>query len=175
MGRPSKLTPQDEAEIKTRLLNGEKPIDLAKEFKISRSTFSERFSETVRNLKSVINQVVATQDVFSALPLSEQLTVISFTDRLRNISNNLAGAAEHGSLTSYILSGVASRQAAKVNQDEPMESQEILQAISALTKISNEAAVIGTNLINANKDKVAEPVKTTRKTINFTRAVASGN
>lgn len=152
MGRKSKLTAQNETDIKNRLLSGERPADLAREFKISRSTFSEKFSETVKKMKAAISQLIITQETFARLPITEQLSVISFTDRLRNITNNLTGAAENGSLTAYLLSGVASAQAAKVNSEDPMESQEILQAISALTKISNDASVTGMNLLNMNKD-----------------------
>ena len=45
-----------------------------------------------------------------------------------------------------------------------MESQETLQAISALTKMSNDASALGMQLLNANKasidkDQGAEPVR----------------
>lgn len=170
MGRPSKLTPQDEAEIKKRLLNGDKPADIAKDYNVSRPLIIGRFADSVRNVKDTANQILAVEDKFHNLPVSDKLTVISLTDRLRNISNNLAGTAENGSLTAYILSGVASRQAAKIDKDDPMESQEILQAISALTKISNDASAVGLNLLNANKDKQIDPVVQKRKIITIRKA-----
>jgi hypothetical protein len=37
-----------------------------------------------------------------------------------------------------------------------MESQEQLQAISALTKIANDASSLGLNLLNINKESIKE-------------------
>lgn len=163
MGRPSKLTQQNEADIRRRLIAGEKPAALAKEFGVSRALISDRFSENVRNLKTVAGQIVATEQILSGLSVSEQLTVLTLAEELRSISTNLAGAAKNGSITAFRLSGIAARQVDKIDPENPMENQEELQAISALTKMTNDAASLGINLINLNKEKMIEPPDMTGK------------
>src|SRR5882724_2259578 len=80
MGRPSKLTERQWEEVGKRLLGGEKPAALAREFKVSKATLSERFSKRTETVKSVANQIVETRDALDALGLSEQLAAISLAD-----------------------------------------------------------------------------------------------
>lgn len=155
MGRPSKLNDRQWEEIGKRLRAGEKEPDLAKEFKVSTRLIYSRFSSLNAKIKTVANQIVRVEENLKALPISSQIAVISLADELRSISINLAGAAKNGSVTAFKLSGIAGKQVDKINPDDPMESQETLQAISALTKMSNDAAQLGMNLINVNKDMVA--------------------
>lgn len=72
-------------------------------------------------------------------------------DDMRTISTHLSGAARFDAATAHRLAGIANAQVDKVDDSNPMESQEVLQAISTLTKMSNEAARIGVDLINASK------------------------
>jgi len=67
---------------------------------------------------------------------------------------HLAGAAKFGSATAHRLAGIAHAQVAKIDDADPMESQVVLQGISALTKIANDASQIGVNLLNANKEQI---------------------
>ena len=53
MGRPSKLTDKQWAEIEKRLLAGESQGKLAKEFKVARSAISDRFSDRLKSVKTV--------------------------------------------------------------------------------------------------------------------------
>ena len=98
------------------------------------------------------------------MPIAAQIEAIELADELRAISRNLAGSARHGSYTSFRLSSIAAKQVDKIDPENPMESQETLQAISALTKMSNDASALGMQLLNANKasidkDQGAEPVR----------------
>ena len=136
-------------------MKGESAADLAKEFKVGRTTIIGRFNDKNARIKDVANQVLAAEKAVQALPVSDQVHVFSLADELRAISTNLAGAAKHGSITSFRMAAIARKQSEKVNTSDPMETQEALQAISALTKISNEAASLGMNLINANKETMA--------------------
>jgi hypothetical protein len=158
MGRPSKLTTKQWEEIGKRLLAGEKASALAKEFKVSRATISERFSRTVSNVKTVANQIVATQDALKAMPLSEQLSAISLAAELRAISMHMAGAAKFGAATAHRLAGIAHGKVQEIDDADPFapESMESLKGVAVLTKLSNEAAVIPTALLNANKDTIKE-------------------
>ena len=89
----------------------------------------------------------------------QQAQAISLAEKLRNISNSLAHAAENGAATAHRLSAIANLQVQKIDEEEPMNSQEQLQAISALTKIANDAASLGLGLVNANKGAAPESEK----------------
>jgi hypothetical protein len=169
VARPSKLTDKQWQEIRKRLLAGEKPSDLAKEYKVSRATISERGSRTVGNIKSVANQLVAAESSLRALPVTEQLEALSLADELRAISSHLAGAARFGSATSHRLSGIAHAKVQEIDDAAPLdeESLEALKGVAVLTKLANESSVIGMNLLSANKDMVKqanqqEPVQPVR-------------
>ncbi len=158
MGRPSKLTKRQWEEIRKRLLMGEKATVLAKEFGVSNANISARFSEKIDQLKAVARRVITAendlktvQSEIMAMPVSERIAALQIADDMRTISTHLSGAARYGAATAHRLMGIANGQVEKVDDANPMESQEILQAISALTKISNESSKTGIDLINASK------------------------
>ena len=154
MGRHSKLTPAQWADIETRLVDGEKPAALAKEFGVDRAAVTRRFSQKIATVKTVANQIVAAETALKSLPIAQQIYARTLADRLRSVSEHLAGAASYGAATAHRLAGIANAQVAKVDDADPMKSQEVLQGISALTKIGNEAASVGLNLLAANRDRM---------------------
>ena len=163
MGRPSKLSAEQWAQIESRLLLGEGVNALALEFGISKAAVSKRFSKqseqvknSAKNLASAQAQLEKAHRDIAVLPLTQQAKAISLAEKLRNISNSLAHAAENGAATAHRLSAIANTQAQKINDADPMESQEQLQAISALTKIANDASSLGLNLLNINKESIKE-------------------
>lgn len=152
MGRPSKLTDAQWEMLKHRLAKGEKAADLAREYGVSKAAISVRVSKRIETVKSVASQMVATEEALRALPIAEQLLAVSLADDLRAISTHLAGAGKFGAATAHRLAGIVHEQVAKVDDADPTQSLKTLQGISALTKMANEASVIGLNLLNANKD-----------------------
>lgn len=156
MGRKSALTEKQWAEIQKRLLDGEAGRVLAREFNISEAAIRKRLGAQCAQIKTVANQVVAADAAFKSLPIGAQNFAASLIDELKAISTHLAGAARYGAATSHRLAGIANTQVEKIDSVNPMESQEVLQGISALTKMSNEASVIGIGLLAANKDMVKE-------------------
>jgi ABC-type transporter Mla subunit MlaD len=156
MGRQSKLTDAQWERIGKRLLAGESPSALAREFGVSKSTISGRFSERVQNVKDAANQIVAAENALSKLNISEQIAARSLADDLKAISQHLAGAARFGAATAHRLSGIAHNKASEIDDGAPMseESRNALGNIAVLTKMANEASEIGLNLLKANKDTV---------------------
>jgi len=156
MGRQSKLTDAQWESIGKRLLAGESPSALAREFGVSKSTISGRFSERVQNVKDAANQIVAAERALSKLNISEQIAARSLADDLKAISEHLAGAARFGAATAHRLSGIAHNKAAEIDDAAPLndKSREALTNIAALTKMANDASEIGMNLLKANKDTI---------------------
>ena len=155
MGR-SKLTPTQEQQIAQRLASGERGIDLAKEFKVSKSWISQRFSKPAAAVKDVANQLVGAESALRALPVAEQLAALNLADELRAISMHLASAAKYGSATSHRLAALAHSEVAKIDDANPLSSMEALWGVSALTRLANDSGQIGLNLLAANKEAIKD-------------------
>lgn len=159
MGRPSKLTDAQWDEVKRRVLEGEKPADLAREYKVSKSAISTRVSKRVETVKTVANQIVATERALSEMSVSEQILTTTLAGRLRTISDNLAQAAEYGSATALRLHALANAEVQKVDDAEVLSSKslEAMKGVMLLSKVANEAAESAHNLLSANKDRARTP------------------
>lgn len=156
MGRPSKLTDKQWCSIEQRHLDGESIRSLAKEFKIAESSIRDRVSARSTEIKSVANQIVATESRLKALPISAQVSAHNLADRLRSISEHLCGAAAYGAATAHRLAGIANAQADLVDDANPqaVKSAEALSNIAGLTKMANASSEIGVNLLRANKETI---------------------
>ncbi|SEL12353.1 Helix-turn-helix domain of resolvase [Roseateles sp. YR242] len=158
MGRPSKLTEQQWAEIQKRLLAGEKAADLAREFKVSKTRISERFSERNGTVKAVANQIVEADAALRRLPVTEQIAALTLADELKAISKHLASAAKYGAATAHRLSGIAHAKVQEIDDAAPLddESRGALRDVAVLTKLANDSAEIPMSLLQANKDLAKE-------------------
>lgn len=125
---------------------------IAREFKIAESTIRERLSAQTEQVKAVADQILATERNLKALPISAQITAHNLADQRRAIEGHLTGAAVFGAATAHRMAGIANAQVCKIDDTDPMESQGTLQAISALTKISNDAMQPALALIKISKD-----------------------
>lgn len=158
MGRHSKLTEAQWAQVGRRLLAGEGARALGREFGVSDAAIRQRFSTQHNAVKTVANQLVAAEVAFKALPIASQIDAHNLVDQLRSISVHLAGAANFGAATAHRLSGIAHGKVALIDDAAPVsaESMETLKGIAVLTRMANESSEIGINLLRANKEKVDE-------------------
>lgn len=154
MGRKSKLSDRQWENIGKRLLAGEKASALAREYKVSPTSISEKFSERTKRVKATASLVIETEQILKALPISEQIAVNSLADELRAISMHLAGAGKYGAATAHRLSGLAHSEVQKIDDAEPLHSIEALKGVSALTRLANDSAEIGLGLLKANKEAI---------------------
>lgn len=156
MGRPSKLRDHQWEQIGKRLLQGEKAADLAREFGISKTAISARFSERMGIVKEIAHQVVETERRVEALPIADQLAVRTIADELKAISMHLASAAKYGASTAHRLSALANAQIDKLDDADPLSTQGVasIKALAVLTETANRAAEIPLNLLKANKDSI---------------------
>jgi hypothetical protein len=150
-GRPSKLTPQQWEEVGKRLAAGEQSAKLAREFGVSKSTLSGRFSAFPHQ------QVRKLGEELAALPVQAQNAAVSLADELRSVSRHLAAAARYGSATAHRLTALAHSEVQKIDDADPMSSVEALKGIHTFTRLANDAANIGMGLLAANKDMTKKP------------------
>ena len=149
MGRKSKLSPAQWAEVDTRILEGESQRALAREFLVSEASIRERLAKhgRLQGVQEVAAKIVDAERCLAALPLAAQISARTLADRLRSISDSLAGAGRHGAETAHLLSCMANAEVQKVDAADPMKSLPRLQSASALTKLANDAATIPLRLV----------------------------
>lgn len=154
MARPSKLSPEQWAEIERRLAAGESSAALAREFGVHQSQVTRRVSQVSQVVRNVAHQVAEAQTALAALPVPQQYMAVSLAEKLRNTSTSLASAAELGAATAHRLHALANSEVAKVDDADPLMSVENLKGVAALTKLANDSASIALNLLSANKDQM---------------------
>ena len=152
MGRPSNLSEAKWEELKRRILAGEKPADLAREYGVSKSAISKQVSKRIETVKEVANKILDTEAAIRELSVADQLSAVTLASQLRDISQHLASAANYGAATAHRLAGIAHKHSEKVDPVNPESSLKTLTTISALNKMANESSQIGLNLLAANKD-----------------------
>lgn len=156
MGRKSKLSPAQWAEIESRLIEGESRRGLGREFGISEASIREKMAGPVDQVKEVARKIVETQRAVEALPPLAQISAQTLAAKLRSISDSLASAAELGARTAHRLHSLANSEVAKVDDANPLASVESLRNVALLTKLGNDSAVIATSLLAANRDTIKQ-------------------
>jgi hypothetical protein len=156
MGRKSALTDKQWEEIGKKLLAGEKAASLAREYGVSKGLISQRFSKRTDTIKSVANQIVATDHAISLLNISERLEAFNLADELKAISGHLIGAARYGAANAHRLMGMAHTKTAEIDGVDPLSEESVvaLKGISALTRLANDSCEIPMGLLKANKDSI---------------------
>ena len=154
MARTSKLTEAQWHDIEKRMLAGEKAAALAKEFGIDRAAITRRITPSVRNVKTVANQLLSAETALKQLPITQQIATLSLVDELRAISTNLASAGKYGAINANRLSGLANAQLNTVDEEDIESSGVALKMVSILTDMANESSKVPLGLLNANKDQM---------------------
>lgn len=161
MGRPSKLSPEQWADIERRLSAGEAASALAREFGISNTQISLRVSKVSKKVQETAHKLAEAQTALAELPVPQQYAAVSLAEKLRAISTSLANAAELGAKTAHRLHALANSEVGKVDDTDPLcsKSIEALKGVGVLTKLANESSSIALNLLNANRETVRDANK----------------
>lgn len=156
MGRKSKLTPEQWAEVDRRLLEGQAIRRVAEDYPITEASIRARLAKLGRreDVQQVAAKLVDAQRSLEALPISARITAQNLAEKLRSISDSLACAAELGAKTAHRLHSIANTQAAMVDDAEPSKSLENLKMVGALSKLANDSSHISLNLLAANRERV---------------------
>jgi len=156
MGRKSKLTPDQWAEVERRLLEGESRRAVGRDFGISETAISLHVKGPVEKLKSVAEKIVVAEVARAALTPIQRNTADNLAAKLMSISNSLAAAGELGAKTAHRLNALANSEVGKIDDSNPLGSRENLQGVAVLTKLANDSASIALNLLAANKATVEQ-------------------
>lgn len=171
MGRPSKLTPAQWAEVERRLLAGETARKLGAEFGVAESAIRKRFgahqsvSAQSARVQIAAQKLADANTALEALPIAQRQVAIDLADELREISRHLAAAARFGSATAHRLAGIAHAKVQEIDDAAPLtgDSVESLKGVAALTRMANDAAQVGLNLLKANEDTIKEHNEAAKK------------
>jgi hypothetical protein len=163
MARPPKLTDKQRSEIQRKHVAGITTRVLAKEYKVSQATISACIAGRTEVVKTLAASIVRDERMLESLPVSDQMTVLSLADRLRGISDGLATAANNNANVAARLSAMADRKAAlyelrdrEAKQEELFKPKSNLRMITSLVDTATRASLIGTNLLNTNRNKTPE-------------------
>ena len=137
--------------IRRYVVEGESASALAREIGVTEGAIRSRASTKKYEVKELANQIVTAERKYEAYDKPTKDLVDDMVSQLRAISSNLTRAAVSSSNTSARLAAIAEKQSLKIDTENPMDTQEELQAVGALTKLSNEASTLGIALINASK------------------------
>lgn len=158
MGRKSKLTEEQWAQIGKRRIDGESRRSLAKEFGISETSIREREEKLGQapSVQRVASMLVEADAALKSLPISAQISAQNLADKLRSISESYASVAELGARTAHRLHALANAEVAKVDDSSVLsaESLDALKGVGVLTRLGNEALLPATNLLSANKETI---------------------
>lgn len=156
MGRPSKLNEQKWAEIGRRLAlggDGNTVTELAKEFKVSKTAISRRFSKQIATVQTLANTLAMTEMEIDRLPVPQQGAVRTLADQLKGIASSLALAANENARTAAVLAQAASQESQRILMPGGVVNINSAKTTAALLATSNEAGKLGMGLLTANKDK----------------------
>lgn len=168
-----KVSPDQWLEIQQRIIAGEKPSAFADEYGVSAAHIYQRCvsggENQVRadNTRKLAASMAKSETAFAALPIVEQVMVRTLADHLKNISHNLAGAANFGARNAHRLSAIAHEcieglqplhedQSGDEAVDTHIRNSNLMTSAMHATAGANEAAKIGLNLLSANKDMLKD-------------------
>jgi transposase-like protein len=167
MGRKSKLSEAQWADVGRRLLEGESICDLAREHGISEATVRSHFERAgakTKNVKEVAQLLVdadtakqTAQQALKELPPDAQVTALNLAAKLRSISESLACGAELGAKSFRRLQALASGELQKVEDAKTMDSEVsvvALKNVGVATALANECSKGALNLLAANRETV---------------------
>jgi hypothetical protein len=162
MGRPSKLTPAQWADVERRLLAGETARAIGRDVGVSEAAIRKRFganqsiSAQSSQVRTVAEKLADANTALEALPIGQRAVAVDLADKLRSISQSLAAGAELGARNFHRLSALANTELQKVDDADPASSEGNLKSAAILTKMANDAAATPINLLSANKDRMRE-------------------
>ena len=148
------------AEVDRRLMAGENSANIARDYDVNKTTIWRRFQKISKPIKEAAEQLLHAEKTLLSLPAPQQemaMQSVAIAERLNRISNHMTTAADYHAKNSAHLAGLARHRLDLLNSAESDETRStLLKEAALLTQMSNQAAVVPMELINANKERVME-------------------
>lgn len=154
MGRPSKLTPTQWADVERRLLEGETARSLGREYGISEAGIRKKFgansaiSAQSSHVRTVAEKVAEAELALQELQPTQRTAALSMARAMTNV----AEAAEYGADTGRRLHMLANKAARELD----MGDVDCLKVVAATTRTANEAMQPAIQLLNA-RERLSPP------------------
>ena len=154
MARPSKLSEKQWETIGKRLLGGESNASLAREYGVSKTAISSRFSKRTETIKEVAKQIVNANNSLSKLDVSERKLCFDVADDLKAMMDDLSSAGRYAAGTAKMHAKAAHDATSKIMfiaigedgetvcPDKLKQLSEEQVAVMKSTAIANEASKI---------------------------------
>jgi transposase-like protein len=111
MARPAKLTEEMKTEAAQRIVDGGITYEaLAKELGVSKPCLIKNVSDRVNKLKAAANQIVATANALSLLPVNDRGSAINLAQTLLYMANNMASTSGKMSRASDRLASLVEKR-----------------------------------------------------------------
>lgn len=156
MGRPSKLSPQQWAEITRRAAAGEAITALAKEYGVNHAQVSRRVSHLSHAVRNAAEKLALGRMAVAALPVRQQAGAETLADQLQHMSTDLAAAGVAGARMARHLQELALGEAERVNARNLESHADTLKTAAVLTRMANDAAMTPTALATAKRAQLQE-------------------
>lgn len=156
MGRPSKLSEAQWADVARRVVAGETHASVAKAFGVSKAAVSVQVSKRAENIHSVAQQVVQAERSLAALPISDQIIVVNLASKLRAMAEDVVAAGAFGAKTALRLSALANAQVMTIEVGQAIGEKEInvLKNVVALSRGANDAIAPALGVMTNQKKQV---------------------
>ena len=144
MARPSKLTEDVKTQAAQRIVDGGITYDeLSKELGVSKPCLISNISDRVKKLKSAANQIVATANALSLLPVNDRGSAINLAEKLLFMANNMASTSSKMSSVSDRLASLAEMRVEKLEEiatkGEGITTEDIQLTLGSIRMV-NEAS-----------------------------------
>jgi len=159
MGRPSNLSNTQWEKIGERLLKGEKLSALAREFNVSKTAISVRFSKRNETVKATASLILEGKNALNKLTVPEKIAVSKQVELLESMQEHLLHAGNYGASTAHKSNMFANIKMEALDPDKPLDDEkniEIAKDVMRLTKIANESSVIARDFLSPKNHKEKE-------------------
>jgi hypothetical protein len=160
MSRRPVLSESQRAEIMKRSIAGQTAYRIGKDMGIPESTVRKNLGPKDQVLAAASTIISAERDL-SSLSIPAQMVAFDLLSGLRAISNNLTRAAVLGSENAARLHTIAKMQLDRATIDPEAFDVELARDVGGFTRMANEAASLGMQLVSANKDHMSQPPERT--------------
>lgn len=161
MGRKSKTTPEQDQRLIERHVAGESIRSLAKEVGISEASLRQKISTQATEIKSVANQIVATEKAMQSLPWHARNLARSRAALMVTIEDNVFAGIVNSSAAFVKLTSMANTELLKVDEADLLsdDSKARLSIVGGLNKMANEAVGPAMTLVNGNKERLTKTLQ----------------